>query len=81
MKCVLSPWVRINSFAQVEESILMHNVNVGRNVKLKKVIVDKDVEIPAGIEIGYDRGLDESRGFYVSEGGVTVVPKRTHIEA
>ena len=79
VKCVLSPWVRINSFAQVEESILMHGVNVGRHVKLKKVIVDKNVVIPADVEIGYDKAKDEARGFYVSEGGVTVVPKGTHI--
>ena len=79
-RCVLSPWVRINSFAHVEESILMHEVNIGRNAKIRKAIIDKNVEIPANVEIGYDRAADEARGFYVSEGGVTVVPKGMIIE-
>lgn len=75
VRCVLSPFCRINSYALVEESILMHGVHVGRHAKIRKTIIDKGVEIPAHSRIGYDREEDEARGFYVSEGGVTVVPK------
>ncbi|MBU1625919.1 glucose-1-phosphate adenylyltransferase [bacterium] len=71
---VLSPEVRIRSHALVEQCILMENVIVGRNAKLKKVIVDKDVVIPDGEEIGYNRTTDAQR-FYISKGGVVVIPK------
>lgn len=80
VRCVLSPYCRVNSFALVEESILMHGVKVGRHAKIRKAIIDKDVNIPSHARIGYDRTEDEARGFYVSEGGVTVVPKGVVIE-
>lgn len=79
--CILSPYVRVNSFSKIEESILLHGVNVGRHAKIKKAIIDKGVEIPPYTEIGYDHEFDRARGFYVSEGGVTVVAKGTKIEA
>jgi glucose-1-phosphate adenylyltransferase len=68
---------RINSYAHVEDSILFEGVNVGRYAKIRRAIIDKGVHIPAGIEIGYDRELDRSRGFTVSDQGVTVIAK-TH---
>ena len=52
-------------------------VNVGRHAKIRRAIIDKGVHVPAGIEIGYDHELDRSRGFTVTEGGVTVIAK-TH---
>lgn len=75
IRCVLSPYCRVNSFSLVEESILMHGVQVGRHAKIRRAIIDKHVEIPSHTRIGYNRDEDEARGFYVSEGGVTVVPK------
>lgn len=80
-RCVLSPYVRINSFSQVEDSILMHGVNVGRHVKIRKAIIDKGVEIPPYTQIGYDAEEDKARGFYISPGGVTVVPKGTRLKS
>ena len=74
-RCVLSPKVRINSFSNVVDSILMENVNIGRHCDIRKAIIDKNVDIPAYARIGVSREEDEARGFYVSEGGVTVVPK------
>ncbi len=74
-RCVLSPEVKINSYSQVEESILMENVEVGRYSKIRKAIIDKNVKIPPNTTIGYDKEADEKRGFHVSSGGVTVVPK------
>ena len=68
---------RINSYAQVEDSILFEGVDVGRHAKIRRAIIDKGVHIPAGIEIGYDAALDRSRAFTVSENGVTVIAK-TH---
>lgn len=74
-RCILSPKVRINSFSQVSESILMENVSIGRHAEIVKAIIDKNVVIPASMKIGFNREEDEKRGFYVSQDGVTVVPK------
>ena len=74
-RCVLSPKVRINSFANVTGSILMENVNIGRHAEIKKAIIDKNVEVPPYTRIGFNRDEDIARGFIVSAGGVTVVPK------
>lgn len=73
--CVLSPKVRINSYSSVTDSILMENVEVGRYSQIRKAIIDKNVVIPPHSKIGFDREEDIKRGFHVSEGGVTVVPK------
>ena len=74
-KSVLAPRVRVNSFAQVEESILFFNVDVGRHCKIRRAIIDKDVRIPKGMHIGFDRAADISHGLTVTDAGVTVVPK------
>ena len=74
-RCVLSPKVRINSFSNVVDSILMENVNIGRHCEIRKAIIDKNVDIPAYAKIGVNREDDIARGFYVSDGGITVVPK------
>jgi glucose-1-phosphate adenylyltransferase len=73
---VLSPGVRINSFARVEQSILMHKVEIGRRCRIRKAIIDKEVHIPPDTDIGYDPVADRER-FFVSEGGVVVVAKGT----
>ncbi len=73
--CVLSPKVRINSYSNVVDSILMENVEVGRYSQIRKAIIDKNVVIPPHSKIGFDKEEDIKRGFHVSEGGVTVVPK------
>ena len=74
-RCILAPKVRINSYSQISESILMENVSIGRHAEIKRAIIDKNVVIPAEMKIGFDRAEDERRGFYVSKGGITVVPK------
>ncbi len=74
VKSILSPGVRVNSYAEVTECMLFHNVTVGMRAKLKKVIVDKGVRIPDGMKIGYDLERDRKR-FYVSEEGIVVIPK------
>jgi glucose-1-phosphate adenylyltransferase len=72
---ILSPYVRINSYALVEDSILFENVNVGRNAKIRRAIIDKDVTIPEGMEIGYDLARDRER-WTVSDSGIVVISKR-----
>lgn len=75
-RSVLSPGVRVNSFAQVHESILMHQVEIGRKARIRRAIIDKGVKVPPGTEIGYDLEKDKQR-FTVSPGGIVVVPKGT----
>ncbi|MDD5594711.1 MAG: glucose-1-phosphate adenylyltransferase [Candidatus Omnitrophica bacterium] len=78
-RCIVSPNVRVNSYSQVYDSILMEGVNVGRYAKIKRAIIDKDVTIPQGMVIGYD--LDEDRKhFFVSDSGIVVVAKGTEIK-
>jgi glucose-1-phosphate adenylyltransferase len=74
LKSVLSPGVRVNSYAEVSESILFHNVVIGMRAKVRRAIIDKGVRIPNGMKIGYDLEKDRKR-FYVSEEGIVVIPK------
>ena len=71
---ILSPEVRINSYSNVEDCILMNGVDVGRYARLNRVIVDKYVRIPPNIEIGYNLQEDRRR-FTVTESGVVVIPR------
>jgi len=76
-RSILGPNARINSYSQVEDSILFDGVNVGRHAKVRRAIIDKEVQIPAGMEIGYRAEEDRARGFTVTDAGVTVIAK-TH---
>jgi glucose-1-phosphate adenylyltransferase len=71
---ILSPNVRINSWAHIEESIVMENVEIGRHSKIRRAIIDKEVYIPSDTVIGYDIKEDRKR-FHVSPGGIVVIPK------
>jgi glucose-1-phosphate adenylyltransferase len=77
-RSVLSNRVRVNSFSEIEESVLFENVVIGPHVKIRKAIIDKDVEIPGGTEIGCNLQEDKKRWF-VSDEGITVIPKRAKI--
>jgi glucose-1-phosphate adenylyltransferase len=76
---VVSPGVRVNSYAQVEGSVLMHGVQVGRHAVVRNAIVDKDVHIPEGAQIGVDMDLDRQR-FTVSEGGIVAIGKGQKVQ-
>lgn len=80
IRSILSPSVRINSYALVEDCILFEGVNVGRHARIRRAIIDKGVHIPPHAEIGYDLELDRQRGFVVSEGGVVVIAKSDGVE-
>lgn len=73
-RSVISPFVKVNSFSTIEDSIIMHGCNIGRNAKIRKTIIDKNVNIPDGYKIGYDP-VEDSKKFVISEGGVVVIPK------
>ncbi|MBV9125181.1 MAG: hypothetical protein JO112_17635, partial [Planctomycetes bacterium] len=69
------PRVRINSFAQVENSILFDGVDIGRNCRIRRAIIDKEVKIPAHTHIGYNLEDDRKRGFQITEQGTVVIAK------
>jgi glucose-1-phosphate adenylyltransferase len=73
-RSVLSPKVMVHSFAEVEDSILLEGVDVGRYAKIRKAIIEKEVQIPEGMKIGYDLDEDAKR-FTVTGSGIVVVPK------
>ena len=73
-RCILSPNVRVNSFAEITDSILFEAVKVGRHARIKNAIIDKNVDIPPGLQIGFDPDEDKKR-FFVSPKGIVVVPK------
>jgi glucose-1-phosphate adenylyltransferase len=76
---ILSPKVRVNSYAYVEDSILFENVNIGRHCRIRRAIIDKHVEIPPHTTIGYDHEKDRKH-FHVTESGIVVIPKGMRIE-
>jgi len=73
-RSILSPKVTIHSFAEIEDSILLEGVDVGRNARIKRTIIDKEVQIPPGMEIGYHLDEDAKR-FTVTASGIVAVPK------
>jgi len=78
-RSVLSPNVLIEKWARVEESVVYSGCKIGRNAVIRRAILDKNVIVPDGVEIGVNRDHDLARGFHVSEQGVTVVPKNTKV--
>jgi glucose-1-phosphate adenylyltransferase len=79
-RSVLSPGAHLHSWAEVEDSILMQGVDVGRKAVVRRAIVDKNVRIAEGAQIGVDPEADRER-FAVSDGGVVVVGKGAVVEA
>jgi len=77
-RCVLSPKVYIHSWAQVDDSVLMDGVNVGRHCRIRRAIIDKGVSIPPRSVIGYDLEQDRKR-FMVTDSGIVVIPKYAHV--
>ena len=78
-RSILSPNVRIHSYAEVRDSILMDGVDVGRYARLNRVIVDKGVGIPQGYQIGFDL-KEDAKKFTVTQSGLVVISKGTLLE-
>ena len=64
--------VRVHSFCDIKDSVILPEVTIGRNVKLNRVVVDKGAEIPEGMQIGFNPEEDKKR-FYVTDKGITLV--------
>jgi glucose-1-phosphate adenylyltransferase len=72
---VLAYNVRLEVNSSVAFSVILSGVSIGRDVKLRRTIVDKYVTIPSGVQIGFNPDEDLARGFKVTADGITVVPK------
>ena len=72
---VLSAGVRVDSWARVERSVILHNTRIGRHAVVRDAILDKNVAVAQGASVGVDKEHDRARGFVVSAGGITVVGK------
>ena len=66
--------MRVNSYTEIEHSILFSHVNVGRRCRIRRAIIDRDVHIPEGTTIGYDAEADRER-YFVTDSGITVVTR------
>lgn len=66
--------VRVNSYSYVTDSIIFDNCNIGRHARVRRAIIDKNVVIPEGAEVGFDIDADKKR-FTVSETGIVIIPK------
>lgn len=74
-RSLVGSMVKIRSYASVEDSILLDNVQIGRHAKVRRAILDKNVTVPDGFSIGYSPEIDLSRGMTITENGLTVVSK------
>jgi glucose-1-phosphate adenylyltransferase len=79
-RSVLAPDVHLHSYAEVEDSVLLPGVEVGRGAVVRRAILDKDVVVEPGAQVGVDPEADRER-FTVSDGGVVVIPKGARVAA
>ncbi len=73
-RSVISPRVMVHSYTEIEDSILFEGVDIGRYARIRRAIIDSEVHIPQGMEIGYNLDQDSKR-FTVTGSGIVVVPK------
>ncbi len=71
---VLSQDVRVNSYSDIDSSVIFQHVNIGRHCRIRRAIIDRDVHIPDGTVIGYDQAEDKQR-YFVTPSGLTVVSR------
>jgi glucose-1-phosphate adenylyltransferase len=72
--------VRVNSWARVENAVVLNNAVIGRRAVVRDAILDKNVVVPPGAQVGVDKEHDRARGYTVSADGITVVGKGITIE-
>ncbi len=73
-RSIIGPKSRVEERAEVTESILFSGVHIGKGAIIRRAIIDKNVFIPDGAQVGVDHDADRRRGFEVTEKGVVVIP-------
>ena len=71
---IVSQDVRVNSYSEVDSSIIFSHVNIGRHCRIRRSIIDRDVQIPEGSVIGYDP-VEDKRRYFVTPSGLTIVTR------
>jgi glucose-1-phosphate adenylyltransferase len=71
---VLSPFVRVNSYCEIDESILLPRAVIGRYSRIRRAIIDEDVVLPENSRVGFNADEDRALGRVVTQSGITVVP-------
>ena len=79
-RSILSPGVHVHSYSKVDQSVLLHGADVGRGAVVRNAIVDKNVRIAAGAQVGVDPDADRER-FVVSDRGIVVIGKGAVVPA
>ncbi|QKJ25331.1 glucose-1-phosphate adenylyltransferase [Aquiluna borgnonia] len=74
-RSVLSPNVRVSSRSLITDSVLLDDVQIGRDCTIRRAILDKNVVVSDGASIGVNKERDLERGFTVTDSGITVVAK------
>ena len=80
-RSVLGPWAIVGSGANVSDSILFDRARIEAGATVHRAILDKEVVVEEGAHIGVDRAEDIARGFIVTDSGITVVGKGSHVRA
>jgi glucose-1-phosphate adenylyltransferase len=75
---VLSPGVRVNSYCEVEHSILLSDCEIGRYSRIRNAIIPSGLVVPENTLIGYDLEQDRARGYTITDSGVVAVPPADH---
>jgi glucose-1-phosphate adenylyltransferase len=78
-KSVLSPAVRVEAGAEVSDSVLLPGVRIGAGAVVRNAIIDKNVVVPPGVQIGVDPEADRAAGFVVDD-GITVLAKEQEVQ-
>ena len=73
-RSLIGPNVKVNSFSYVTDSIIMNSCNIGRHARIRRAIIDKNVTVPEGYEIGFDLEGDKKK-FTVTDSGIVVIGK------
>ena len=71
-KSLLFSGVRVEAYSKIKDSVILPNVDIGKNCRITRTVIDKGCEIPEGTIIGEDPKLDAKR-FYISPGGIVLV--------
>ncbi|MDJ0779019.1 MAG: glucose-1-phosphate adenylyltransferase [Gammaproteobacteria bacterium] len=65
--------VHVHSYAEIEDSVIMPEADIGRGARIRRAIIDRGCRVPEGMQIGFDSEQDRAAGFTVSEGGIVLV--------